>query len=119
MEATYNYLPNTTYFDSINIENIGECCLECCNDLGEYYYLWVTTSLGMTKILQYGPYVDSIIPNNCYYSFQQFQYNDQKIDKSISKFISDPKKALSQIRQVEPCDIIDNIIDFKGFMNGY
>lgn len=51
MEATYQYMQNVTYMDSINIENIGECCLACYNDLGEAYYLWVTTSLGMTKVL--------------------------------------------------------------------
>ena len=119
MEATYNYLPTTTYEDSINIENIGECCLECYNDLGEGYYLWVTTSLGMTKILQYGPYYDDITPTYCNYSFQQFQYSEQKIDRTISKFISDPKKAITQIQQVEPEDILDKLIDLKEFMNGY
>lgn len=120
MEATYNYLPTTAYGDSINIENIGECCLECCNDIGEVYYLWVTTSLGMTKILQYGPYYDGIAPQNCLYYYQQFQYNEQKIDRAISKFIGDQKKAISQIQQVEPTDILDKIVDLKEFMNnGY
>lgn len=95
MEATYNYLPNTTFNDSISIENIGECCLECYNDLGEAYYLWITTSLGVTKILQYGPYIDGIEPSSCFYSFQQFSYSEMKIDKQISKFISDPRKAIS------------------------
>lgn len=116
MEATYKYMPNVSYMDSINIENIGECCLECCNDLGEAYYLWITTSLGMTKVLQYGPELDGITPPYCSYFFQQFQYSEMKIDKLIAKFIGDPKKAISQIQQVDPSEIIDKLIDLKEFM---
>lgn len=117
MESTYEYLPNTTFQDSINIENIGECCLACYNDLGEVYYIWVTTSLGVTKILQYGPYLDGLSPSYCSYLFQEFQYNERKIDKQISKFILDPKKAISQIVQVDPGDIVDNLVNFMEFMN--
>lgn len=118
MEATYEYMPNVTFMDSINIENIGECCLECYNDLGEGYYLWITTSLGMTKVLQYGPETDGITPAYCSYSFQQFQYNEVKIDKLINRFITDPKKVITQIQQVDPCDIMDKLTDLKEFMNG-
>lgn len=119
MEATYNYLPNITFMDSINIENIGECCLECYNDLSEGYYLWVSTSLGVTKVLQYGPELDGIPPTYCNYTFQQFQYNDKKIDKLISKFLTDPGKNITQVKQVEPSDIIDKLVDLKEFMNAY
>lgn len=116
MEGTYQYLPTVTYMDTFNIENIGECAIECCNDLGEAYYLWTTTSLGMTKILQYGPELDGIPPAYCNYSYQQFQYSEMKIDKLIAKFIGDPKKAITQIREIDPEELVMKLVDLKEFM---
>lgn len=114
MTGSYQYMPTTEYLDQLNIDNIGECCISANTDLGEFYYLWITTNFGMTKILEYGPEMDGITPTFCNCNFMMFQYSEMKIDKRIAKFVSRP--GLTQIQLVDPNEIGDRLVNLMEFM---
>ena len=72
----------------IEIENIGNVCIEAINENdGLFYYLLIKTSLGTTSIFEYGPVVPDIdkLFDNYNVSFNREQYNEKKLKIFISK----------------------------------
>ena len=115
---TYEYLYETKATGFLEIENIGECCLIANNDFLQEQVLIVSTTMGKTKIIQYGPiFVDNVQPpTDIQYSFYEFDFSDYKIDKRIDKFINDPKFRTTQVRVVELDEALDRIIDLREFL---
>lgn len=118
MRASFEYFATTTYMDSLEVENIGDCCLEACNDSGEVYFLCISTSLGVSKILEYGPYMDGLSPIHLIYKYQELAYNEKKLNTIINKFLNDISKNITQVREVSYDDIKDYFISPKEFMDG-
>lgn len=72
----------------IEIENIGNVCIEAINETdGLFYYLLIKTSLGTTSIFEYGPVIPDIdkLFDNYSVSFNREQYNEKKVKIFISK----------------------------------
>ena len=115
---TYEYLYEVKATGFLEIENIGECCLVANNDFLQEQILIITTEMGKTKIIQYGPiFVDNVqTPNNISYTFSEIDFSDYKIDKTIEKFINDPKFRTTQVRVVEFEEAMDKIIDLREFL---
>ena len=115
MTGRFQYGESVSYLDSIDIENIGDCCIEAFNDIGEAYYLIVDTQYGMTKILECGPFVRDIVPAFCYSRFTQFQYSEFKISKIIDKFLS--SHGITQAFEKDADEIKENLIDPKEYLS--
>lgn len=115
MTGRFQYGESISYLDSIDIENIGDCCIEAFNDVGEAYYLVVDTQYGMTKVLEYGPFVQDIVPTFCQVKFSQFQYSEFKIDKIIDRFLS--SHNITQASEKDVDEIIENLIDPKEYLS--
>jgi hypothetical protein len=115
---TYEYLYEVKATGFLEIENIGEVCLVANNDFMQEQLLIIHTELGKTKIIQYGPvYVDNVQPpTNCIYTFTEIDFSDYKIDKTIEKFINDPKFRTTQVTQIEFEDAMDRITDLREFI---
>lgn len=58
MNASYDYFFVEQAVGNLAIDDIGNCCVQANNYLGEFYYLYIQTDYGITKILEYGPYID-------------------------------------------------------------
>ena len=72
----------------IEIENIGNVCIEAINETdGLFYYLLIKTSLGTTSIFEYGPVIPDIdkLFDNYNVSFNREPYNEKKLRIFISK----------------------------------
>lgn len=115
---TYEYLYEVKATGFLEIENIGEVCLLAHNDFLQEQLLIIHTELGKTKIIQYGPvYVDNVQPPvNCSYTYSEIDFSDYKIDKTIEKFINDPKFRTTQVTVVELEDALDRITDLREFL---
>lgn len=109
MNFPYLYVQES--LDSIDIEDIGNVALQLNNDLGECWYLLISTKLGWTSIQQFGPMslVDNFLLYNFMYTYNKFEFNDTKIIKRIDKFINDPKKLVTQIFFVNPDEILEKL----------
>ncbi len=120
MKNTYNYLRTTSYLDTIEIEDIGNCIIEAYNDDGDLFYLIIRTVLGVSRILQFGPIQNGAV-TECACSFKQMDYDDYKIDKLIDKFV-DGKFNFSQIistkieTKAQMQSITDTLPDIKEFL---
>lgn len=94
----FPYFYASQNLDSIDIENIGNVCLEARNDLGLVWYLSIKTILGWSLIETWGPilyeeYMDYHYKYTCDYE----EYNDSRLPRKIDKFINDPKKIITQV----------------------
>ena len=88
---TFEYQEVRTCTASIDIDDIGNCCLLTRNMLGEERYLYIKTDFGSTQMLRYGPIVPDVdqLPAYVDYEYTRFDTNEVKIIKTIQKFIAD------------------------------
>lgn len=101
MRYRVNYLYETTSNDSIDIEDIGNVCLLVNNDLGQNWVLLIKTILGITYILEYGPFYYHKNSDYVYSCFQKIDYSEYKLKKRIDKFINDPKRVITQVQFID------------------
>ena len=87
----FEYQEVRTCTASIDIDDVGNCCILTRNMLGEERYLYIKTDFGSTQIVRYGPIVPDIsqLPMSLSYNYERFDTNEGKIIKIIQKFIDD------------------------------
>ena len=87
----FEYQEIKTCTASIEVEDIGNCCLISRNLIGEERYLMIKTDFGSTQVILYGPNVPDIdqLPMSVIYSYNRYDFNDRKIIKTIQNFIAD------------------------------
>lgn len=110
----FEYLQVQTAMSSIDIDDIGNCCLQCFSDFGETKVLIIKTIDGISEIITYGPINIDVkeLPDYVDYTYQRMEYNQRKIAKIIDKFIND--KIVTQVIEIEPVEaksIIRNLVD--------
>lgn len=78
----------------LDIDDLGQLCLEGSNDDGMYFYLIIRTSLGSSIIATCGPVVPDIdmLPKNCCEMFKRIDYSEDKIIKEIENFLNGKNK---------------------------
>lgn len=115
---TYEYLYEVKATGFLEIENIGEVCLVANNDFLQEQILIITTELGKTKIIQFGPiFIDNVqTSTDISYTFSEIDFSEYKIDKRIEKFINDPKFRTTQVKVVEMDEAMDRITDLREFL---
>lgn len=110
MKQTYEYMHITTAMDSICVEDIGECALQEFNDEGDQWFLVITTFLGRSKIIEFGPIRDGEIQDNFYLSRKNIEYRETSLDKIIQKFIENPHRMITQVEIVDE-ELVINALD--------
>lgn len=113
MTGTFNYVFVQQSQDSLTVGDIGNCFLETCNDSGERFFLVIRTSLGITRTAEYGPYADGIRCTSVSCVFNQFDYNEKKINKMIYNFLNNPGREITQAMELdkEEWDEIEEKLD--------
>lgn len=101
MTGHFSYVFIQTSQDTIDIEDIGNCYIETCNDVGEFFYLAIRTCLGISRVTEYGPYSDGIRLENVACSFYQFEYNEKKLSRIIYNFLNNQGRNITQARELE------------------
>ena len=114
MTGHFEYVYVKQSMDSLDIDDIGNCYLETCNDTGECFYLAIRTSLGFSRVVEYGPYADGIRLPSVSAVFNQFEYNEKKLNKIIYLFLNNPGRQITQARELteeEYRDIITHLLN--------
>lgn len=115
--ATFSYLYTMQATGFIDVENIGEVALSIRNDFLQEKILIVSTDLGETTILKFGPRYDSgKVNDTAEFLFERMQYNSAKIERIIDKYINDAKFCTTQVTQITKEEAMERIIDFREFM---
>lgn len=106
----------------IEIENIGNVCIEAINENdGLFYYLLIKTSLGTTSIFEYGPVIPDIdkLFDSYNVSFNREQYNEKKLKIFISKWLNDRMKKITAANIIEEKIFLDNYRDICYTIGNY
>ena len=56
MKETFEYLYTVKAEDSIEVEDVGNCCLKVLNDTGYEWFLVIDTKLGDCFVKTFGPF---------------------------------------------------------------
>jgi len=104
--------------NQIDIENIGSFALEAYNDAGAYYYYLVKTILGQCVIASCGPVIPDIanIPSGFSVNLYKMPYNEIKLIKSISLFLNDKYKQITEATEIDIEDAIEQFRDIKEYL---
>lgn len=110
----FEYLQQITAQESIDIDNIGQVCLQVFSAYGETKVLIIRTTDGISEIIEFGPVNTDIeeLPDKVFYSYQRMEFSQQKIYKIINKFIND--QIVQQVFEVSFEDakkVIKNLVD--------
>ena len=99
----FDYMARVVVDDSIDIDDIGNCCVQANNDRGQTFYLLIKTKLGWTEIVEYGPIeIDKVeLPYKVYYSYVKQEYNERKIASRIDKFLNDSSAGITQAMLID------------------
>lgn len=110
---TFEYLQRVIVDGTLEVDDIGHCVIQGNNDIGEFYYLIILTSLGWTEILEYGPCVPDfdLLQANYNIKYSRIEYNQGKIERAIDKFLNEPKRVITQAKVVELGDIREDLIN--------
>lgn len=114
-------MPSFEYFytqqatGQIDIENLGEFALSCTNDDFQEFILVVHTTLGLTKILEYGPLsIDDVSPVNfCTCNYSLMPYDESKLSKLVNRVLNDTRRAITQCTLIDADTAINRIPKFK------
>lgn len=118
IEFNNQYVPQ----NFIEIESVGNVCLEAINeDDGLYYYLLIKTSLGTTSIFEYGPIIPDIDKLFDIYnvSFIRQPFNEKKLNLFLKKWLNDRNKGITAAYVIEENKFIDNYKDICYVINEY
>ena len=107
----FDYLQRVLVDAQLDVDDIGACVILGRNSLNEEYYLIITTTLGFTEKILYGPVAPeiNILPFNVSLSYNRFEYSQGKIEKAIDMFLNDPKKGIIYAEVVTHQDILNKI----------
>ena len=97
MTIEYYYTRQSTGF--LDINNIGNCFIECFNDSGDSFLIWIKTVYGKTTILTQDFIEDDIEESNI--QLKTIPYNFDKIKKFIYSFINTPQYKITQAMELD------------------
>ena len=115
----FDYFFTRTAFGQLDIEELGNCCIEASDDKGQFYYLIIDTKLGWTRIFEYGPCLPDFneLPKSVSCTFDREEYNEKKLSKRINMFLNNPKAEITQARVLEDeSEAFDNLKDIIAYM---
>lgn len=115
MQAHFEFDIRPTPQNYLDVDDIGNCALECYNEEGMYYYILVMTECGQTTITRCGPVMPDIdmLPNGFSVSLTRMEYKDTKIESDIDRFLCDTKKKIVSAREISREEAIACIRDVK------
>lgn len=105
----------------LEVEEVGDLCIEASNDDGFYYYLIIKTVLGESKIFAAGPVIpeyDELV-NGFNVSYNVTQYKEEKLIKTINTWLNDSKKKLTNASMVELSSAIGAFRDVKDVLREF
>lgn len=115
MGMTYEYNMEKVYTKAVDIEDPGNCCIECSSPDGSCYYLRTQSVMGFVYVLKFGPLLpdldvlDPDIKNPFELVYKQIKYSEKSIDTEIKGYINDPKKVIKDITEIDEQELLSKI----------
>lgn len=114
----FNYFIEQIVHAQLSVEDIGNCAIEGNNDLGESFYLIVETTLGSTRIFEFGPIMQDIkmLPKSVKCTFDRIIYSEPKIGKRIEQFLNNRCSGITSAMIVDKDYALSQCRDIAAYM---
>ena len=101
--GTFEYMQVITVGAQLDVDDIGDCAILARDDLGQEYYLVITTYMGQTEIIEYGPCIPDIqlLPKSVSYKYYRIDYSEFRIEKAIDKFLNSNPVTFAEVTDME------------------
>lgn len=87
--------------DSLTVQEPGQCLIECSNDAGQFWYLYIKSIYGECFIYEFGPTLgDAIDPKSFNFNYYRMPYSDTRLESVLSKFLNNSKRVITQAREI-------------------
>lgn len=116
MKASIEYLPESSFLASVEVDDVGEVALILYNDVGQEWYILHTTRLGWTKTYSFGPLLpdeDRMILKSFAFQYSEIEYSESKLVKNLERFIQDPKKMITQVFEIDKEAVLERYKNIK------
>lgn len=110
---TFDYLQRVVVDGQLDVEDLGNVCIQGRNDLGEEFYLLIRSEDGYCDVIEYGPaHPDfEMLPWSVKLTYDHFEFNQMKLEKRIDKFLNDAKHLITQADVVDIEQIREYIVN--------
>ena len=111
MQKIFNFDNQYTPQNYINIDNIGDCCIEGINEEeGFSFFLKISTNMGQSTIISYGPVIkeSNDIINYFNLNYQKIDYKEQLLVKIINMWLNDKKKKITAAYIIDNEEFLKN-----------
>lgn len=107
----YEYSMQKVFNQTVQVEDRGNCCLECESADGGFYYLRTQSVAGFTYVLKFGPVEPDLdfLDGDFSLEYRKIKYNEKGIDREIVNFINDYKKAIVNVAEVEHDEALEHV----------
>jgi len=98
----FEYHAEEVFTKELDLVDVGNSAVRCVTkDFAEYYIL-LTTIMGKTHVLKFGPVVPDLdtLSDNFSVSYKKIDYNEQKIKREIDQVLNDTKKAIEEAEEI-------------------
>lgn len=122
MTSNFKFNNQLTPQNTIDIENVGNCCIQGIDeDSMFYYYLKIVTQMGNTEIFSYGPIIPDIdeLPDIYSFTYQKMKYNDKRMIVFINKWLNDKFKHITTAEEIGESLFEKDIVDFRKYLGKY
>ena len=105
--------------NSIDIDNIGDCAIECFNEKLEYnYYILIDTDMGMSGIYTWGPVLEdnSMLLPDFTFNFTELEYKESKIIKNLNKYINNMNRGITHAKLISKKEALEHIPELAAYI---
>lgn len=104
--------------NNIEIDDIGFFGLEASNSEGYYYYLVIRSIMGTSIIATCGPVIPDLdaLPSGFKMTLDKMPYKEDKLIKTISYFLNDKSKKITDAKVMEVNEAINEFRELKEYL---
>lgn len=104
MEQDFEYIHVVSALDTFHVNDIGNIILLANNDISLQWILYIKTDFGRTLIKEFGPLYqekNAITKFGFDCHMEEIDYNEKKLTKSINTFLNNPRREITQVREID------------------
>lgn len=115
----FEYYATITINADLEVENVGNCAIQAFNDEGQEFALIIETNLGTCRLLSFGPVTPDfdLLPEKLDIHFERVPFNEKKLHITVTRFLNDPHKKITQAFEKSKDEILKDFPDLKAYLN--
>lgn len=103
---------------ALEINDSGNCAIECKNDEDQYFYIIIKTTYGTTTIVFYGPLFPDFheLPNDYTTNLSRMVYNQAKLEKNINFILNNKSYKITSAKEVSMEEALSTFVNLKQYL---